>query len=1244
MKNKRNKIALFTLLTIGSLFGCMKQTYAKPSDTNSSDSSKADGSSSSDKGGEESSKDNIISSSSSSTEKESSSSSDDAVAVAPIYQGMVIENAIQKTIGANTLGSDISDFVTKFPDVSDDNKVDYCVALNQKIKLLVKFHNLDKAKINSLTINGKKYDVTASMTTLEGVRVEVDEYTKSGYDTLTLNSVSYSDSLNNAGTYSEEQKLALGISYEKMITAKVSSSIIKEDKATFALSFENIESTLSKGKVIAYLSDGKNTPISKEITIDADNNATLTFEDLEIGKEYYFGIAASFDLYDGNGLHYAWILKQNFTSSSNYFLDSFTVTQTSISFKVNDEKADATHSAITSVTLMDGTTEVKKITTITETVSFDELLSNHDYTIILEYVYNGKAYTLKYDQKTQEKSAPSILIKCDEITKSSFKYELEITDIDSVCVIDSIKLINGETETVLENNSGELKDLLRNNKYEIKVEYHYNLNDGKDDLTSSVTQKVELLETIEPTLTLTVESDEKNISFKYEVVKDEDTEVTIDKVELFDGTELKDTITEFSNDEGTFTDLYSDQEYIVMLSYHYDLGDGKGQQDKKETKTIKTTAMEAPTVSINANKTGKDFISGSVDISQVYNITSNVKVVIEEEERDADGNATGNYTKVSESSGTSFNFTGLKSLRYYKLTCTYDYKLNTKGETEPQHGSLNIIRRTSYDFTVSNLSLDNTRPIEAGNTVYLSMTVHNGYEEDLEVESIKLNNTLITADTDFNVTGGEDGEIRFKLKTDEDALDTYQNDATENGETTFTVEKVTIYDAIGNEEYDIFLNGNNTVSTKIYGRVSVNKTYFADSNNKKLDYFKPGDTANVIVELNNASGYDLDSINGNTAIEKVDGSNSVYKFTVDTSSYELGFKALNITSLGYHLGDYNKPVSFSNVYAKAFVVEDDTIKYVSTWAHFYSMKDNCVYKLNTDLDFKSIPTKYKDLVDTGKTFDGILDGDGHSIKNLKFASTVENQDVHLGLFKSGSMMLSNLKLENTYFGLDLDMYQDNAARIGYVGGFIGESENAILNNCIIDNRSSINFENNTIDDYTYQNSYVGGFVGYLGNYGEINNCINESSIKTKNGYAGGFAGYLAGSINNCYNVGTVSSDQSTKNTAGAFVGIFNRWSNTCQISNSVNLGPDRFYSSTIRVIGYCYGASTLKKYQAVNVYNLTKLYDSTYDKTMGINRLTRAKITKEFFTEDLKFDTTIWDVDNVDANKKQYPTLKVFNK
>ncbi len=1256
MKSKRNLIAIISLITLGGLVGCSRNAYAKPdSSTTKLDHSVNTAVSDNEEDStsfSSSEKDSTYSSEkdSTSTSDSSSSTSVPEKAVCPVYQGMVVLNALTGASSANALGHDISDYVSQFPDITDENPVDYCVAVNQKVKLLVKFHNLDKAKVDALAINGKKYDVDASMTTLEGVTVEVDAYTKSGYDTLTLTDIAFTDSLNVVGNYSEEHKLTLGVSYENMITAKISSSVIMEDKATFGLSFANIESTLSKGQVIAYLSDGKDYSENKVLTIDADKNATVSFGNLETGKEYYFGIAASYDLFDGKGLHYSWILKHNFTSEMSYFLDSFTVTQTSIDCKVKSNVSDSSSANITSIALMDGNTEVKKLTTIGESVTFTDLLSNHDYDIVLSYTYSGKAYTQKYSKKTIAKVAPTVLVKYSNVTQSSFKYELAITDVDSVCVIDSLKLVNGTSETELNEQSGEQTSLLRNATYEIKVEYHYDLNDGKGDQAFTITQPIILKETLEPTVSFAkAEGNEMNIAFQYEVSAEEGIDVTVDRVSLYDGTEEKDYLLgeEIVNKEGDFAGLYSDQEYILSLTYRYDLNDGNGEQTKTITKTVKTSAIRVPGVTIKANKYGKDFISGTVEIDQDYDITKDIKVEIYEDQIDADGNSTG-YTLKEESSGTSFNFQGLKSNNSYKLKCSYVYSLNTKNETGLISGSAkDVIRNTTFDYTLSDLQLDNTNPIEAGQNVYMSMKLHVSNKESLQLSSIVVNGTTLSPENNsYLVTGDEDGEVRFKVKTSADDLESYEKyTSSEDGMTSFTVEKVTVYNTAENKTYDFYVGGNYSVKTKIYGRVKTEKAYFVNSENEKIDYYEPGDNVGVVVEFNNPYKYDIKTINGRSDITKID--DSKYRFSIDTSSEAVGFKALQMASFTYNLGDTTKTMSMDNVYAKAFVVNDKTEKSVSTWNAFYNMQDNYVYKLENDLDFKDVPAQYKNLTETGKTFDGVFEGAGYSIKNLKFASTIENQDVDLGLFKSGSMIIDSLKLENVYFALDLENYGTTSRRIGHVGGFIATSDNAILNNCAVDNRSSIDFENGTeSSSLYYDSSYVGGFVGKLGTFGEINNCVNECVVASENGYAGGFVGEMSGSMNYCYNLGSVQlSSSSTYGYVGAFVGSFNRDSATSKISNSVNLGPDRFYSSKIAMIGSCTNSfDNAKKGQTENTYNLFKLYDDTSDKRNNIQKLKRADIDSAFFTDTLHFDTDIWDVSKVNSNSKIYPTLKVFEK
>ncbi|MGI6369306.1 MAG: T9SS type A sorting domain-containing protein [Candidatus Kapaibacterium sp.] len=129
-------------------------------------------------------------------------------------------------------------------------------------------------------------------------------------------------------------------------------------------------------------------------------------------------------------------------------------------------------------------------------------------------------------------------------------------------------------------------------------------------------------------------------------------------------------------------------------------------------------------------------------------------------------------------------------------------------------------------------------------------------------------------------------------------------------------------------------------------------------------------------------------------------------------------------------------------------------------------------------------------------FQGVLDGTGHFIMNMRFDST----NAFSGLFGvvGNSAFICNLGItcNNIISGTD------------YVGGIAGKNEGTI----------SLCFNAGKVSG----GQKSGGIVGYNSGHGGINQCYNTGKIENATIASGGIAGDNRGMIDNCYNIGNVS--------------------------------------------------------------------------------------------------------------------------
>ena len=204
-----------------------------------------------------------------------------------------------------------------------------------------------------------------------------------------------------------------------------------------------------------------------------------------------------------------------------------------------------------------------------------------------------------------------------------------------------------------------------------------------------------------------------------------------------------------------------------------------------------------------------------------------------------------------------------------------------------------------------------------------------------------------------------------------------------------------------------------------------------------------------------------------------------------------------------------------------------------------------------------------------KSFGGIFDGRGYTIKGLTIDETVETSDHCNGLFgQTSGAIIKNLTLE----GVNINSKYSNE----YAGALIGKAENTQIINCGATGTVS-------------GGSSVGGLVGYLN--GSINRCfsyVNTTSTSVEYLYgrrctfSGGLVGYYVGGNGNNFDLvfhyGNVYTTVSHLNAVVGLGGIAGFVYDSSANQNSENI--KNYYCSSD--IGYSYGTigNAVVKYSA----------------------------------------------------------------
>lgn len=181
------------------------------------------------------------------------------------------------------------------------------------------------------------------------------------------------------------------------------------------------------------------------------------------------------------------------------------------------------------------------------------------------------------------------------------------------------------------------------------------------------------------------------------------------------------------------------------------------------------------------------------------------------------------------------------------------------------------------------------------------------------------------------------------------------------------------------------------------------------------------------------------------------------------------------------------------------------------------------------------------------SFSGVLDGNGYSISNLNISASSSGEDLYVGLFSQIGRggVVKNLMI------IDSNIKAQSYERDYLYCGFITAVCFGEVNNCSV-KQSSLEIS----ADFRL---YVGAIAGYLREFAEVNNCINQADIiADTNSSAGSYytliggivGGSLSGIINTSTNYGSITLNPAKYGTVGGIVG----GNGTVKVSECFNNG------------------------------------------------------------------------------------------
>jgi len=226
--------------------------------------------------------------------------------------------------------------------------------------------------------------------------------------------------------------------------------------------------------------------------------------------------------------------------------------------------------------------------------------------------------------------------------------------------------------------------------------------------------------------------------------------------------------------------------------------------------------------------------------------------------------------------------------------------------------------------------------------------------------------------------------------------------------------------------------------------------------------------------------------------------------------------------------------------------------------------------LTDDIDMEDTDWSVNIGDDCNATFDGIFDGQNHTIYNLTSTETAQKADGYIctGLFGAiyGDAVVKNLTIENVT--IDTGDFTGNnvAAVVGFAYSATGSVENVTVQGNIQINANKVDgvgvivgyayggtltVKDCTVDGTAVTRSassvngqaYVGGVIGYAGGKATLdNNTVNNIAVNASSCAAGGVAGIMLGgsvaSGNTVKNVTLTSAHENWQNAVGAVAGTF----------------------------------------------------------------------------------------------------------
>lgn len=297
------------------------------------------------------------------------------------------------------------------------------------------------------------------------------------------------------------------------------------------------------------------------------------------------------------------------------------------------------------------------------TIQYDNILMGTKYEYIIVAIYDdcsgdgNQAVELAYGEldalngfeiSQLEGYRDSIFIKLSQNALNAKIGEINVYDDTNL-----VKTTKGSTNTIFDN-------LISNHNYVVEVVYEFESN-GVTRFVS-FKQNVKTLECKIPSFNInSLQSDKKKITYDVTLI-DTDNVVISKSYNLIKNGQVIQTKQE---NQSTFTNLLSNNNYDFEILYIYNLKDGEGNKEIRSQVTLKTTSLSIPKIDITTN-TSVNQITIKELITDVDNTITSIDPVILDDKN----------IEITKIDDKEYLLNNAKSNHTYTIKLVYKYNLN----------------------------------------------------------------------------------------------------------------------------------------------------------------------------------------------------------------------------------------------------------------------------------------------------------------------------------------------------------------------------------------------------------------------------------------------------------------------------------------------------------------------------------------------------------------------------------------